>query len=339
MKKIFLIAVIFFALSQGFSQNIGIGTTNPNPKAILDVKAIDKGILFPRMTTVQRDAISTPPNGLHIFNTDDGCLNYYDSLITSWNCYCPNCLSSVIIITANTCNIDFYNTYAKYNPAKKYVIKILAGVTVSACVSGDTALSFTSMPFTADITINNYGIIKGSGGRGGYGTYEADCGDCVDSAAKGGDGLPAIRTKAGVLIKINNYGLVAGGGGGGGGSGGSGSSYNNFGGYGGGGGGGGGFAYSHGGSGGGFATCIFLGCSPVSKAAGGSDGSNVIGGNGGAGFSGGYTGGHGGSLGLPGANGIGRLHGLGGAAGKAISGGSGNVINNVGFGDYYGGVD
>jgi hypothetical protein len=49
--------------------NVGIGTSAPNAAALLDVTSTTQGILFPRMTTTQRNAISTPPDGLVLYNT------------------------------------------------------------------------------------------------------------------------------------------------------------------------------------------------------------------------------------------------------------------------------
>eukprot|EP00179_Madagascaria_erythrocladioides_P005219 CAMPEP_0198312722 /NCGR_PEP_ID=MMETSP1450-20131203/3993_1 /TAXON_ID=753684 ORGANISM="Madagascaria erythrocladiodes, Strain CCMP3234" /NCGR_SAMPLE_ID=MMETSP1450 /ASSEMBLY_ACC=CAM_ASM_001115 /LENGTH=225 /DNA_ID=CAMNT_0044015679 /DNA_START=57 /DNA_END=734 /DNA_ORIENTATION=+ len=49
---------------------VGIGTTSPDPSSILDISASDKGVLIPRMTTAERDAISNPANGLAVYNTD-----------------------------------------------------------------------------------------------------------------------------------------------------------------------------------------------------------------------------------------------------------------------------
>ena len=53
------------------SGQVGIGTSNPNAKAILEIASTTQGVLFPRMTKVQRDAISSPPIGLILFVTDD----------------------------------------------------------------------------------------------------------------------------------------------------------------------------------------------------------------------------------------------------------------------------
>lgn len=51
------------------SGRVGIGTNTPSTAAQLDITSTTGGILFPRMTTTQRDAISTPPDGLVVYNS------------------------------------------------------------------------------------------------------------------------------------------------------------------------------------------------------------------------------------------------------------------------------
>jgi hypothetical protein len=69
-----------------FAQNVGIGTSTPNPSAILDVSSTSKGLLLPRMSTTQRNAIASPAVGLIIFNTDDQCTDIYDGSNWIKNC-------------------------------------------------------------------------------------------------------------------------------------------------------------------------------------------------------------------------------------------------------------
>ncbi len=73
MKKLFTIILcsIFFSVNA----QVGIGTTNP--QAMLDITSTTGGILIPRLTTVQRNAIPTPPGGLQVFNTTDSVLQIY----------------------------------------------------------------------------------------------------------------------------------------------------------------------------------------------------------------------------------------------------------------------
>ncbi|MEP6747581.1 MAG: hypothetical protein ABJB86_07635 [Bacteroidota bacterium] len=338
MKKIVALLLTTAIYCTSFSQGVGIGTTLPDAKSILDIKSTDKGILFPRLTTTQRDNIINPPNSLHIFNTDQSCLNYYDSVNHTWNCYCENCRTVIINITSNYCKLDFYNQFARQSPASKYVINIGAAVTISGCNPGDTAFIFSSMNFNATITINNYGTIAGAGGQGGSGTVENECSAFAlpFQAQAGLAGGAAISTKAGVLIKINNYGTVAGGGGGGGGSGQLSA------GYGGGGGGGAGTIGGSGGNGGGsyHANSPFPGCTIITGLAqSGSIGLAGTGGQGGAGTSGSPAGGNGGVRGQTGQSGTGNLAAAGGIGGKAITGGSGNTITNIASGNYFGLTD
>ena len=68
----FLFLLLFFSVNYLFSQ-VGIGTTNPNPGAALEIKSTDGAILVPKMTKLQRDAIdvTTNPDGLLIYQTDN----------------------------------------------------------------------------------------------------------------------------------------------------------------------------------------------------------------------------------------------------------------------------
>ena len=75
MKKLLLLLLVLQA-SLSISQ-VGIGTVSPNASSALDITSTTKGLLIPRMTTVQRNAISAPAQGLIIFNLDDQCLDIY----------------------------------------------------------------------------------------------------------------------------------------------------------------------------------------------------------------------------------------------------------------------
>jgi hypothetical protein len=55
---------------------------NTTSTALLELSSTTQGVLLPRMTTTQRNAISTPANGLEIYNTSTTSPNYYDG--TTW---------------------------------------------------------------------------------------------------------------------------------------------------------------------------------------------------------------------------------------------------------------
>jgi hypothetical protein len=61
----YFLIIPFFSLAQ-----IGIGNTNPHPSALLDVTSNTGGILVPRLSQVQKNAIVSPVAGLLIYQTD-----------------------------------------------------------------------------------------------------------------------------------------------------------------------------------------------------------------------------------------------------------------------------
>lgn len=66
--------------------NIGYGTVTPNTVAAFDIVSTTKGMLFPRMTTVQRDAIvvGATEDGLFIFNTTTEKFNFWNDTLGAW---------------------------------------------------------------------------------------------------------------------------------------------------------------------------------------------------------------------------------------------------------------
>ncbi|MFZ4723931.1 MAG: tail fiber domain-containing protein, partial [Paludibacter sp.] len=63
----------FFTLNSAYPQ-VAINTdgAQPNTKSILDVASTTLGVLLPRMTSEQRTAITSPPQGLLVFQIDGG---------------------------------------------------------------------------------------------------------------------------------------------------------------------------------------------------------------------------------------------------------------------------
>lgn len=67
------------------AQNVGINNTGAaaDAKAMLDISSNTKGVLIPRMTQAERDAIGTPPQGLLVFNTNANSFQYHNGAV--WN--------------------------------------------------------------------------------------------------------------------------------------------------------------------------------------------------------------------------------------------------------------
>jgi uncharacterized protein (TIGR02145 family) len=90
-KTVLLMLLIVATIAQA---QVGIGTETPNASAILDVSSTTRGLLFPRMTTTQRDAIASPSAGLVIFNTTSNCLNMFTGAI--WNELCGTATQGLV---------------------------------------------------------------------------------------------------------------------------------------------------------------------------------------------------------------------------------------------------
>ena len=82
MKKLIFLLPIFVLLQMCLYAQVGIGTATPDASAKLDITSTTQGLLPPRMTTVQRDAISSPAEGLVIYNTTTKGLEFKSS--TGW---------------------------------------------------------------------------------------------------------------------------------------------------------------------------------------------------------------------------------------------------------------
>jgi hypothetical protein len=71
-KHCLVVFVACISTSVILHAQVGVGTTTPNASAVLDVTSTQKGFLPPRMTSQQRDSISTPATGLVVYCTNCG---------------------------------------------------------------------------------------------------------------------------------------------------------------------------------------------------------------------------------------------------------------------------
>ena len=84
MRKLINLVLIISSMLlinvQMHSQNVGINPdgSTPDPSAMLEIKSTNGGLLIPRMTTAQRNAISNPAQSLLIYNLTTKCLEIYE---------------------------------------------------------------------------------------------------------------------------------------------------------------------------------------------------------------------------------------------------------------------
>lgn len=82
LHNIFFILVSLACNTETTAQRIGVGTSTP--QAALDITSSNDGLLPPRLTTMQRDSIENPKEGLMIYNITLHCLQAYTQY--GWKC-------------------------------------------------------------------------------------------------------------------------------------------------------------------------------------------------------------------------------------------------------------
>ncbi|PAM94091.1 hypothetical protein B4N84_13490 [Flavobacterium sp. IR1] len=95
----FIITAAFFICYSVQSQ-MGIGIPNPHTSAILELSSKEKGLLLPRLTDAERNAIKQPALGLVIFNTEKNCIEIYVGSV--WHNLCGD--NDIAVVDSYTCN-------------------------------------------------------------------------------------------------------------------------------------------------------------------------------------------------------------------------------------------
>jgi hypothetical protein len=92
MKIILMGFLLIFSIHKAIAQSVSLGTKSPHPSALLDINSTTGGFLIPRMTTAQRNDITSPPAGLTIYNAGINVFQYYDG--DTWRTFIDNDLWS-----------------------------------------------------------------------------------------------------------------------------------------------------------------------------------------------------------------------------------------------------
>lgn len=118
MKYIYSLIVIISTCMFSFGQ-IAINHYLPSKNALLHIETSDKGkgMLIPRLTEAQRNAIVTTEaeDGLTVYNIDEDCLNYWSKLESRWKSVCGKRGKSEFTIT-DCKKIQVYGIYKDKEP-------------------------------------------------------------------------------------------------------------------------------------------------------------------------------------------------------------------------------
>ena len=215
-----LLAVPRLSLAQ--TGSVGIGTTIPDASAALEIKSTSSGLLPPRMSTVQRDAMGTgsiaaPATGLTIYNTTTNALNVWNG--TSWGEAITSATQSQ---TGPAITFTYKGAAQTYTvPAGVYSLTVDAqgargGSNYDKTPGGAGGRVVTTLAVTPNETLTIYvggqGGVAPSPGSGGAGYNGGGQGT---SANGGGGGATDLRRSATVpSTSLADRLVVAGGGGG-----------------------------------------------------------------------------------------------------------------------------
>jgi hypothetical protein len=141
MKYIKFLLLTFICINS-YSQ-IGINTVNPAQSSLLEINSTSKGVLFPELTTTQRDAIVSPAIGLTIYNSTLNTLEFFTG--TGWM-NVTNKPANISNVVATSSQALVYFTPSSANSVINY--------TVTSSPGGITATGTTS-PITVTGLQNN----------------------------------------------------------------------------------------------------------------------------------------------------------------------------------------
>ncbi|MGB0871469.1 MAG: hypothetical protein ACPGSD_17910 [Flavobacteriales bacterium] len=111
-----IIPFTFLIIFLGFNSyaQVGVGTTDVDPSAIVELKSSNKGFLIPRMTTIERNVIPSPIEGLMVYNTDRKAIQIYrenvgaSNTLSGWfDTRCNNDVSAAFSSFPNGITLDF----------------------------------------------------------------------------------------------------------------------------------------------------------------------------------------------------------------------------------------
>jgi hypothetical protein len=173
MKRIIFILLLSSSL-HAITAQVGIGTTSPNPSAVLDINSSDQGLLIPRValgdvSDTMLDGTNTAATGLLIWNTN--------ASVTGGN--------GVGYYSFNGTNWEKVRTSAD---SAKVVLKVSSTTASSSIPQGGNFILFLNS------------ISYNSGG----GSYDTSTGTYTVPA----DGLYEIRTSFNVNLAAPNYEML-----------------------------------------------------------------------------------------------------------------------------------
>ncbi|MES2798810.1 MAG: hypothetical protein V4638_02235 [Bacteroidota bacterium] len=159
MLKRLLLLLFLSGQAYFFAQNnnVGINTATPDPTAILHLESTTQGLLVPRLSVVERDAIAAPATGLIIYQTDDNQEEIYNG-----TCWIPSYLKE-----CDDCGLDMNIVQSTYNIDRMTTMTATIPVTITQSSPSGTAIPVNMAvvhTFTEEtaVTLSQYNFAGGT---------------------------------------------------------------------------------------------------------------------------------------------------------------------------------
>jgi len=147
MKHFFIFLAVLSISASAYTQ-VGIGTSNPDTSALLDITTTTQGLLIPRMTNVERQAISDPQPGLMVFDTVSDTFMVYNG--SGWtnlsvsDIIAPSLTAVTQVVTPSNDTTPSY--VFTTNEAGTITTNISAGFSTSAsAANGNNTVTFNTL--------------------------------------------------------------------------------------------------------------------------------------------------------------------------------------------------
>ena len=130
--------LVFSALSIIFAFNLNFSQTHAS--AAFEARSPTQGFLFPRMSTTDRNNITSPAAGLFLYNTSTGDFDYYDG--TAWRTIdiCGAAPTAVALAQTTAGSVDPSATFEVESTTKGFLLPRLTTTQRNAITSPATGL-------------------------------------------------------------------------------------------------------------------------------------------------------------------------------------------------------
>ncbi len=121
LALILIVVSSTIALAQS---KLGGNTTQKDSTALLELESSTRGMLLPRLTADQRDAIQAPAHALLVYNTTENCLNIYNATVGEWQSLCGDVASGTAEYAVDCSSLlvsGSYSTGVELNPEENTI--------------------------------------------------------------------------------------------------------------------------------------------------------------------------------------------------------------------------